>query len=237
MSYPDDPTRRIPDPTQSYPSGGGEPYPTGAQYPPADPYAQQGYPPAPPPNRTPQILAAVAAVIALVAAGVLAYLFLSDRDSADPEPAPTAAPVTTVVTEAPQAGDAPGARPTTTTTVTTHVPATPATPTAAVTVPGADAQGFLGGPRCNAAEDPAVFIGQTPRSRVVVCQVGQQTGRYYYKGLAGGNAIEVGYPTRSGSTFTAVNGATTYTVSPSSLVISEGGGVIANEPMLASWVN
>ncbi|MFT3663144.1 MAG: hypothetical protein QM809_17785 [Gordonia sp. (in: high G+C Gram-positive bacteria)] len=196
---------------------------------------QHGYPmapPPPPPNRTPQILAGVAVAVALIAAVVVAFLFLGKNENDDRAVADT--PTVVTVTESTAGQPAPG-------TVTTVVPHTvtttpPDTGTGAVSVSGADQRGFFSGPRCNAADDPAMFIGQTGRSRVVICQVGAQTGRYYYLGHANGNTIEIGYPTRSGSTFTAVNGGTSYVVSPSALVITQGGRTLSNEPMVQSWV-
>ncbi len=196
-------------------------------------YDPRGSYPPPAPNRTPQILAVIAVIVALAAVAALVYLFTrSDDDGAHAGGAATAPETVVTVTEnqsAPQPG---------TTTVTQHTVTTtlPAPAGGAVSVSGADGHGFYGGPRCNAPEDPVVFVGRTARSRVVVCQVGSQVGRNYYKGLADGNAIEIGYPTRSGSTFVATNGSVRYTVSPAALVITENGVTLANEPMLESWV-
>lgn len=104
------------------------------------------------------------------------------------------------------------------------------------TVAGADGQGFLpgAGPRCNST-NPAVVIGRTSKSLIVVCQTG--VGRYYYKGLraSDGSTIELDDPTPTGTGFVALNGKVRYTIDPNSLVISEGGGVLATEPMLAFW--
>lgn len=202
-------------------------------------YPQTGYPPPPPPpSRGPQILAAAAAVVALIAVIAVVVLFVrSDGDDdADPEQAAAGVSVVTEYPEAPQPGEHEQPAP----EQQQPAPAPPPQPTPApgpVSVAGADRQGFTSGPRCNAAEDPAVFIGRTARSRVVVCQVGAQTGRYYYKGYADGNSIEVGYPTRSGSTFTATNKAVSYIASPTSLTITENGAVLTREPMLQSWVD
>lgn len=194
-------------------------------------YPQPGYPGPQPPNRTPQILAIVAIVVALVAAGVVGFLFLRGSDNDDEPVAQTPGVVTVIEQE--QSSPSPGE---TTTVVPPTVTTTVAPGPESVPVAGADDRGFLSGPRCHDAADPAMFIGQTARSRVVICQVGAQTGRYYYLGYAGGKTIEVGYPTRSGSTFTAVNGATRYIVSPSSLVITQNGATVATEPMVQSWV-
>lgn len=215
---------------QQYPPTlqGGVPADPGYYGPPQDPY---GGPPAP--NRTPLILAIVAVIVALAAAGALVYLFTRSDDqpvAAGPSSAPQA--VVTVTDDRPE--------PSTTTTTVTRQTVTTTVPVPApdaVTVAGADGHGFLDGPRCNAAEDPVVFVGRTARSRVIVCQVGAQVGRDYYKGLADGNAIEIGYPRRSGSTFVAENGPVRYTVSPTALVITRDGTTLANEPMLEAWVD
>ncbi|ETA08800.1 hypothetical protein V525_01495 [Gordonia alkanivorans CGMCC 6845] len=219
MTYP-------PDGSGGCPPGG---YPGG--------YGPGGYPqgPPPPPPRSPwtspAVLVAIGAGVLLVVAGVLAAFLLIPADeestdtaaasSTDSEP-PT---ITSTVTQPPP--------PTPTTTTTSPPPTVPNRP--APPVAGADWQGFVTGPRCNAADDPAVAIGQTSRSRVVICQVGNQTGRWYYKGQAPEGGIELQFPTRVGNTFEARNGAVRYLVSPSSLTIAEGGSVLANEPMLAYW--
>lgn len=221
MTYPHEPGNP-PDPRYA---------PTGYHY--SDPRGYPtGYPPQRP-NRTPQILAGVAAVIALAAAAALIGVWIArDGDGPDDDAQPSG--VVTVTTHQ----QAPGQGPTAETTIIEPptVTTTTTVPTGAVSVVGADGRGFTSGPRCNAAEDPAIFIGETSRSRVVICQVGSQVGRNYYKGYADGQTIEVGYPTRSGSTFTAINGSTSYIVSPSALVIRDGGSVAANEPMIQSWV-
>lgn len=209
-------------------------------------YPQPGYQP-PPPSRGPQILAAAAAVVALIAVGAVIFLFLrsgDDTDPVSPAPAGTEAAAGEQHGQTPPGdrGSAPGEQeqedqqqpqqpqeP--------QQPQQPGTAGGPVGVTGADRQGFASGPRCNAAGDDAVFVGRTERSRVVICQVGSQTGRYYYKGLAGGNSIEVGYPTRSGSQFTATNKGVSYIVSPSSLTITENGAVLTREPMLQAWVD
>ncbi|OZG26986.1 hypothetical protein BH683_021355 [Williamsia sp. 1138] len=197
------------------------------------------YPPTPPPKSpwaSPVVIGAiVAGALVLAGAVLLGFLLIpSDEDNAESTsttPTPTQQTATRTVTLTPSTGV-----PTSTLTSTTATPTTtPNRPDP--NVPGADGQGFLSGPRCNATGDPAVMIGQTNRSKVVVCQVGEQTGRYYYKGLADGGAIEIQYPTRSGSRFTAVNNNTTYVVDGSTLTISEGGAVLASEPMIYYWAN
>ncbi|PYE14681.1 hypothetical protein DFR67_112143 [Williamsia limnetica] len=198
------------------------------------------YPPTPPksPWASPVVIGAiVAGAVVLAIAVLLGFLLIpSDEDNAtgsntSTTATPTQQTSTKTITLTPSTG-----APTSSLTPTATTPiTTPNLPNP--NVPGADGQGFLSGPRCNAAGDPAVMIGQTDRSKVVVCQVGNQTGRYYYKGLADGGAIEIQYPTRSGNRFTAVNNSTTYLVDGSSLTISDGGAVLAAEPMIYYWTN
>ncbi|MCR8694092.1 hypothetical protein NWP13_16250 [Rhodococcus pyridinivorans] len=99
-----------------------------------------------------------------------------------------------------------------------------------------DPQGFVGIPeaRCNHT-NPAVALGQTADSLVVVCETG--AGRYYYKGVRtnDGAAIEIDDPVPSGDGFTATNAGVQYSISSSALVISEGPTVLAEEPMLQYW--
>lgn len=217
----------------TYPPDGSGGYPPGG-YPGA--YGPGGYPQGPPPQpprspwTSPAVLVAIGAGVLLVVAGGLAAFLLipSDEESSDTTAATTTNPepatITSTVTRSPTPPQ---------TTVTTTPPPVPNRPTPTVT--GADWQGFVTGPRCNAADDPAVAIGQTSRSRVVICQVGNQTGRWYYKGQAPEGGIELQFPTRVGNTFEARNGAVRYLVSPASLTIVEGGSVLTNEPMLAYW--
>ncbi|ORM25950.1 hypothetical protein [Williamsia sp. 1135] len=193
------------------------------------------YPPTPPPRSpwsSPVVIGAiVAGAVVLAIAVLLGFLLIpSDEDNAAGT-STTATQPTSTVTLTPSTGvpTSPLTSKTTTTTTTPNLPSPD--------VPGADGQGFVSGPRCNAAGDPAVMVGQTNRSKVVVCQVGNQTGRYYYKGLADGGAIEIQYPTRSGNRFTAVNIDTTYLVDGSSLTITRDGSVLAAEPMIYYWTN
>lgn len=217
----------------TYPPSGPGGYPQGGY--PSGGYPQGPVPPGPPrsPWSSPAVLVAIGAGVLLVVVGVLAALLLipaddesADRDSADGGQ-PSASTFTSTVTR-----PAETTTPTTATTTTT-TPPPPVRPTP--TVAGADWQGFTSGPRCNAADDPAVAVGQTARSRVVICQVGTQTGRLYYKGAAPEGGIELQFPTRTGNTFEARNGSVRYLVSPTSLTIVDGGAVLTEEPMLAYW--
>ena len=191
--------------------------------------------PTPPPRSpwaSPLVIGAiVAGVLVLALAVLLGFLFIpADEESSASGSSTTAPPPTTSQQVSTK---------TETVTATTPPTTTPtiSTPRATPTVPGTDWQGFVSGPRCNAAGDPAVMIGQTARSNVVVCQVGTQVGRYYYKGLADGQSTELQFPTRSGDQFVAVNVDTTYEMTPAALTISTNGSVVAAEPMIYYWTN
>ncbi|ALG84231.1 hypothetical protein [Gordonia phthalatica] len=186
-------------------------------------------------SSTPVIIAIVAGLLLLIGGVTAALVYSHGKSSSTASSSSPEVPPQSTVTET--------IHPTTTATPEPTEQPTPTAPTTTdsgsspVTVPGADRQGFTDGPRCNAAGDDAVFVGVTNRSRVVICQVGTQAGRYYYKGAAGGNDIEIGYPVRSGDTFVATNKGVEYVVSPSSLIIRQNGTVLSQEPMIASWVN
>jgi len=100
-----------------------------------------------------------------------------------------------------------------------------------------DGQGFVGVPdaRCNHT-NPAVAVGQTTESLVVVCRTG--VGRYYYKGvrLSDGAAIEIDDPVETVDGFVATNNGVKYRISPISLTITEGSTLLAEEPMLQYWL-
>ncbi|WP_067816084.1 serine/threonine-protein kinase [Nocardia inohanensis] len=102
-------------------------------------------------------------------------------------------------------------------------------------VSGTDTQGFVGGPRCN-SDNPAIALGRTAASRVLICRTG--VGRYYYKGvrISDGAGIELDDPTSDGSggfTVTNPQDGTQYRITSSALVITEKSGkVAANETMI-----
>ena len=102
--------------------------------------------------------------------------------------------------------------------------------------PDADTQGFVGypGARCNYA-NPAVTIGRTADSAVVICETG--VGRFYYKGfgLQNGQSVEIDDPVQTGAAFVATNNGVQYSVSPAALIITQGSTVLSNGPMLEYW--
>jgi hypothetical protein len=102
--------------------------------------------------------------------------------------------------------------------------------------PDADAQGFVGypGARCNDT-NPAVRIGRTVDSAVVICETG--AGRFYYKGvgLQNGLSVEIDDPVQTGAAFVATNNGVQYSLSPAALIITQGSTVVSREPMLEYW--
>ena len=228
--------------TAAYPAGfvPGGGYPGPQSHPAAAHPSSGGYPvnPAVPPQRsskTPLILALVALLIALGAAGGVAYWKLASDDDANSGQRSTGSGVTTTAPtpETPATTGGTTATPRTTTTTTT-------TSRATVSVSGADWQGFTSEPpRCNST-DPAVFIGRTNRSNVIICHVDGYPDRLYYKGYADGNSspsIDVSSTTSTAYTATA-NDGTQYIVSSSSLVIKDRAGqTLATESMRQYWID
>ena len=184
-------------------------------------------------------------VVVLAVSGVFFFVtnpFTSSTQTtvAGVTPAAVAPLPSTAPTSAPAPSPAPG--PQTVIVVPANPPAAPA-PTyqapartsSGYTVAGADSQGFTSyGPRCNST-NPAVAIGRTAKSKIVVCQTG--VGRYYYKGmrLSDGAPIEISDPVPNGSGYTATNGAVGYRVSAAALTITQNGAVVTSEPMLDYW--
>ncbi len=122
---------------------------------------------------------------------------------------------------------------------TGYIPAPGTVPPTAATqpsLPDADAQGFLGypGARCNYT-NPAVAIGRTSQSLVVICRTG--VGRLYYKGfgLQNGLSVEIDDPVQTGTAFIATNNGVQYLVSPDALIITQGSTTVSKEPMLEYW--
>ncbi len=199
-------------------------------------YSGGGYPaPERSPWASPVVLVAAAAGVLLVVGGILAaVLLIPSGDDDDPIATPGTSITTHTVTSS---QDGQSTQPVGTQTVTlTPPPGTTTTVTdrPSPTVPGADWQGFTDGPRCDAANDPAVAILRTARSRVIICQVGSAGGRYY-KGVAPEGHKHIDFPTQQGKYFIARSGSYEYFVTPSGLVIRDGGNTIADEPATAYW--
>jgi serine/threonine-protein kinase len=176
----------------------------------------------------------IVGVIAL--GGIVAWLVVQRDDTSDK----TAGPTTGVVATAAPAPLAPAplapAPQTRTRSTTTARSTTTTLPPLTGAVTGADGQGFLSpaSARCNST-NPAVVIGRTTSSQVVMCQTG--AGRYYYKGVrvSDGTSIELDDPVPTGSGFVVTNptDGTQYRVTSSALTIVDGDGqVLVTEPMV-----
>ncbi|MET8425424.1 protein kinase [Nocardia sp. NPDC004860] len=174
-------------------------------------------------NNVPLLVGALIGVV-LVLGAVLAWALLSGKTGGD-----GAGGVTTVTGPAQTT-----AAYTSMTTARTTVPTTTLVPLSG-TVSGTDTQGFTAQPpRCN-ADDPAMAIGRTDKSRLVVCRT--VTGRFYYKGvrISDNAGIQLDDPVPDGTGgFTVVNptDGTQYRITAYSLVITTGGQVAANESMI-----
>ncbi|MCU1648615.1 MAG: Non-specific serine/threonine protein kinase [Nocardia sp.] len=189
-------------------------------YPPPEatepPVASNGHPAtaplAPPPKRILRPILAVGGVVVtmVLLGGVVGWQLLFGNDDGGP----TAIGATTTIA-------------TTTVVTTTLAPYVG-------TVSGTDTGGFVGGLRCN-ADDPALAVGRTSASRLVVCRTG--TGRYYYRGsrISDGATQEIDDPVPvgiGGFTATNPNDGTKYLITTHALTIMKAGQVLAAEPML-----
>lgn len=108
----------------------------------------------------------------------------------------------------------------------------------AVTVPSAtaepttDSYGYVDSTaRCSSPNTAAAF-GSTDSSRVAICV--SPSGTYEYRGVRvrDGAKLVISATRSSDGKFVAENDGITYTVSPSSLVVSQGSEVIRTEPMV-----
>ncbi|MGW5113369.1 protein kinase domain-containing protein [Nocardia sp. NPDC004123] len=174
-------------------------------------------------NNLPLLVGALIGVV-LVLGAVLAWALLSGKTGGN-----GAGGVTTVTGPAQTT-----AAYTSMTTARTTAPTTTLVPLSG-TVSGTDTQGFtVQPPRCN-ADDPAMAIGRTDKSRLVVCRTA--TGRFYYKGvrISDNAGIQLDDPVPDGTggfTVTNPTDGTQYRITAYSLVITTGGQVAANESMI-----
>ncbi|MCW2558703.1 MAG: hypothetical protein JWP55_2667 [Mycobacterium sp.] len=108
----------------------------------------------------------------------------------------------------------------------------------AITVPSAtaepttDSQGYVDSTaRCSSPNTAAAF-GSTDTSRVAICE--SPSGKYEYRGVRVRDGAKLVIPATKSSDgkYVAENDGITYTVSPSSLVVSVGSEVIRTEPMV-----
>ncbi|WP_405178369.1 serine/threonine protein kinase [Nocardia sp. NBC_01377] len=213
------------------------PHPTRQSAPRTHPSAPLPIPPAYPPARhgdgraMPILVGALGtSVLVLVAVIVMWWLW-----SPDPDPTPVATPVSTPTAVASSHTATASAAPVRTTTASpTPTTTKESAPPLTGSVGGTDGQGFVGGPRCNAA-NPAYAIGRTTGSRIVVCRTG--AGRYYYKGVRDSDnlGIELDDPVPTGDggfTVTNPQDGTRYVISPSSLTVVQNGRTVASETMI-----
>lgn len=189
-------------------------------------------------------LIAFLTVLILALLGVVAYLFLRpgglSGEAADPMPGAAVTSSSSSSTQpAPTTTQGPTteAAPTPTSepeTVTVTRPPEQTTPGAAYPA-GADRSGWTANSqaRCNAS-DPASMIGRTTQASFSIC-VNPDNGRYYYRGSAGGNGVEVDDPVVGGSTATVTNNGVVYSISPAGMTILEKGEVISDQQMLQFW--
>lgn len=174
-------------------------------------------------------VAATAAIAALAAAGVTAWLVADPGESVDAAQAPTsvvAVPPTTPTTPTTTTRPAP---------TSTAAPSTTGKAAAGTTVghvDGADAQGFADGtgPRCK-SNDLAVGVARTEDSAVVVCRT--KAGRYYSRGMLGDDdVVTLDNPTRTATGFVATDGTVSYLLDADALTITDDGDVVSREPVL-----
>ncbi|MGO9652888.1 hypothetical protein [Mycobacterium sp.] len=102
---------------------------------------------------------------------------------------------------------------------------------AATAGPATDALGFVESTARCAAPDTAVAFGSTATSRVAICQT--PSGKYEYRGVRISDGAKLVVPASASSDggFVADSDEITYTVTSSSLVVSEGNQVIRTESM------
>jgi hypothetical protein len=101
----------------------------------------------------------------------------------------------------------------------------------AAAAPSADDGGYLNSTaRCT--PDAVVVFGSTDASRIAICKA--SNGRFEYRGvrLSDGAKLIVPAEGSGDDSFVADNGAVSYRVSAKSLVVSEGGRVVREEPMV-----
>ncbi len=98
--------------------------------------------------------------------------------------------------------------------------------------PSTDALGFVDSTARCTAPDTAVAFGSTANSRIAICK--SPSGQYGYRGVRisdGAKLIATASQSADGG-FVAQHDGITYTVTSSSLVVSQGNQVIRREPMV-----
>jgi hypothetical protein len=99
--------------------------------------------------------------------------------------------------------------------------------------PATDALGFVDSSARCAAPNTAVAFGSTAESRVAICK--SPAGLYGYHGvrISDGAKLIVSASAAADGSYVAKSDGITYTVTSSSLVVSDGNGVIRSEPMVS----
>jgi len=103
-------------------------------------------------------------------------------------------------------------------------------------LPDANVHGFMAYPEAQCLDiDPAVALGRTADSLVVICQ--NSRGDMYYRGFGLGNHLSllIDSARRSEDGFVAFNNGYRYTLSRNALVVTHGSTVVSNEPMVEYW--
>ena len=97
--------------------------------------------------------------------------------------------------------------------------------------PSTDALGFVDSTARCAAPDTAVAFGSTATSRVAICKT--SSGKYEYRGVRMSDGAKLVVPASASSDggYVGESDGITYTVTSSSLVVSQGNQVIRREPM------
>ncbi len=111
-------------------------------------------------------------------------------------------------------------------------PRSPASPTVAQPEPEIDELGFVDSEaRCN-ADQHAVAIARTEAAQVVICRDGD--GDYVYQGvrLSDGASLQLDDVRPMPTGFEARNGATTYRLSPTELVVIDGETLHSRDPIV-----
>jgi hypothetical protein len=99
--------------------------------------------------------------------------------------------------------------------------------------PVTDAAGYVDSTARCASPNAVVLFGSTDTSRVAICKA--PDGQYTYRGVRVRDGAElIQSASQTGEGFAASNNGVTYTVTAKSLIISQGGNVIREEPMVDS---
>ncbi len=98
--------------------------------------------------------------------------------------------------------------------------------------PSTDALGFVDSTARCAAPDTAVVFGSTATSRVAICKT--STGKFEYRGVRISDGAKLVVPASASNDggYIAQSDGITYTVTSTSLVVSEGNQEIRKEPMV-----